>query len=329
MMLFGAFNSGCAPSLRFRISSFVHKLAVTPVARTMPKVLAFAAAALALVSMTGVDSQAQAYRGGLKARSLVTGAIEENQRVTLFGSTHPEAIAANDRGLAPDNMPMENMQLVLQRPPELEKELVDLIEEMQRKDSKLYHHWLTPQEFGERFGVSPKDIATVSGWLKSNGFRVDSVAPSGMFIEFSGTAGQVKQAFRTEIHNLEVDGERHFANLSAPQIPAALAGVVKGPHALHNFMPHSLMMKRSPDFNTVLGSTTYYAVAPADMATIYNLNPAFSAGFTGTGQTVVVIEDTLLANPSDVATFRTAFGLSKYPGTFSQITATGTTTCNN
>ncbi len=41
---------------------------------------------------------------------------------------------------------------------------------------------------------------------------------------------------------------------------------------------------------------TFYAVAPADFATIYNLNPLFSAGIRGAGQTIAVIEDTNIKN---------------------------------
>jgi len=33
------------------------------------------------------------------------------------------------------------------------------------------------------------------------------------------------------------------------------------------------------------------AVVPGDLATIYNLNLAFSGGFTGLGQSIVVVED--------------------------------------
>ena len=301
-----------------------------------------------LIALASVFSSANAqdaaqisphsYSGGRGTRTLVVEPINEGKLVTLAGNTHGGANAANDRGAVSDNLPMEHMQLVLQRPPELEQDLVSLIDEQQKKGSPEYHHWLTAKDFGDRFGVSQQDIATVSNWLENHGFRVDSVPTSGMMIEFSGTAGQVKQAFHTEIHNLEVNGEAHIANMSDPQIPAALTGVVKGVHALHNFMPHS-MLKPRPQFtydctigtgnDDCASATTFYAVGPQDLATIYNLNPAFSKGNTGAGQTVVVIEDTLLANVSDVATFRSAFGLSGYSGTFSQMTATGSTTCTN
>jgi len=43
-----------------------------------------------------------------------------------------------------------------------------------------------------------------------------------MLIDFSGTAGQVRNAFQTEIHHLEVHGERHVSNVSDPRIPAQL-----------------------------------------------------------------------------------------------------------
>ena len=270
--------------------------------------------------------QGRRYTGGARTPSLVNQPIDEGTVVALPRNTRPEAIAANDGGRVPDSLPMQHMLLQLQRPPELEQELAALIDEMHRPGSPQFHQWLTAEEFGQRFGVSQNDVSRISDWLTSHGFRIDDVLPSGMVIEFSGTAGQVRRAFRTEIHALNVNGEPHVANMSDPQIPAALAGVVKGVVSLHDFRPRAALHKR-PAFQVVSGTSTYEAVSPADLATIYNLNPLFAAGITGAGQAIVVIENTLLQNVSDVATFRTAFGLSG--GSFSQELATGGITCNN
>jgi subtilase family serine protease len=62
-------------------------------------------------------------------------------------------------------------------------------------------------------------------------------------------------------------------------------------------------------------------MVPADLATIYNLNPLFAAGYSGQGQTIVVIEDSDLYKTSDWTTFRSVFGLaSAYPqGSLSQV----------
>src|SRR6266446_1545967 len=48
-------------------------------------------------------------------------------------------------------------------------------------------------------------------------------------------AGNVQQAFATQIENFQADGAVYVANASEPQIPAALAPVVAGVVSLHNF----------------------------------------------------------------------------------------------
>ena len=288
--------------------------------------LAVAAAVLLPASGFAQGAQGRPYTGGAQTPSQVVQPVDDNVVVPLRGNTRGEATAANDRGRVADTFPMQHMLLQLQRPPALEQELSNLIDEMNQPGSPQYHQWLMAAEFGSRFGLAQQDVARISGWLTSQGFQVDSVPPSGMVIEFSGTAGQVRRAFHTEIHSLNVNGEAHIANTSDPQIPAALAAAVKGVVSLHDFKPHTHLHKR-PEFQVVSGTSTYEAVAPADLATIYNLNPLFAAGINGAGQTIVVIEDTLLQNVSDVSTFRTAFGLSG--GSFSQKLATGSITCNN
>src|SRR5258705_498314 len=63
-----------------------------------------------------------------------------------------------------------------------------------------------------------------------------------------------------------------------------------------------------------------YAVVPADLAKIYNLNPLFSAGISGQGQTIVLIEDTDVFSASDWSSFRQTFGLSGYTSaSFTQV----------
>ena len=166
--------------------------------------------------------------------------IDGNVRVTLVGNTHPRANPAHDLGPIEDDFLLEHMQLVLKRDAGGEATLEAHIDALHDPTSPQYHQWLTAQEFGDQYGVSKADIATIASWLESHGLRVDSVPTSRMFIEFSATAGQVREAFHTEVHRLNVNGVPHIANMSDPQIPAALADVVVGVHALHDFMPHPL-----------------------------------------------------------------------------------------
>ena len=73
-----------------------------------------------------------------------------------------------------------------------------------------------------------------------------------MVIDFSGTAGQIRDAFHTEIHNLMVEGKMHFANMSDPQIPAALEPAVGGVVSMHNFMPKPQLVRRNSGYTSCL-----------------------------------------------------------------------------
>jgi len=250
---------------------------------------------------------------------LITQKVEETKLATLRGNTRPEAKAKYDRGLVADSLSMEHMLLQLKRSPEQERELRQFIDELHDSSSPNFHHWLTAKEFGERFGAAKPDLDAITSWLQSHGLKVNVVYENGLLIDFSGTAGQVREAFHTEIHQLNVKGVKHIANMSDPQIPAALTPALAGVVSLHNFMPHA-MYKPRPKYTFSSFGQTDYAVVPADLATIYNLNPLFSASISGQGQTIVVIEDTNVYSTADWTKFRSVFGLSSYTsGSFAEI----------
>jgi len=277
--------------------------------------------------------------------------IDESKLVTLTGNTRPEARAEYDRGEVAPNLAMGDLVLVLRRSPEQQAAFDSFLAAQQDSSSPDYHHWLTPDEIGQQFGPAQADVNTISHWLQSHGFTVNSVSRDRMSIRFSGTATQVESSFHTEIHKLQVRGENHIANMSDPSIPEAFAPVVVGIKALHNFFPRPLhklgstVQKNSkgsgwvrlsdpakvpskavaaqtgakqvkPLFGTGAGSTgtaTVEDVAPYDFATIYNVLPLWTSStpINGTGQTIA-IAGTSNIDLTDVTTFRSAFGLPPY-----------------
>ena len=249
------------------------------------------------------------------SHALIKHAIDERRLVTLSGNTRRQASALNDRGPAPGNLHLD-MFLQLKRSPERELAAKQFVESLTDKSSPNFHHWITAAEYGRRFGASAEDIATVSRWLESHGFTVNGVLANNMVIDFSGDAAHIRDAFHTEIHYLDIEGKRHFANMSDPRIPEALFPAVAGVVSMSDIMPSPMWV---PKMDYTVSSSTY-PVVPGDLATIYNLNPAFAGGFTGQGQTVVVLEDTdLYSGTGDWNTFRKTFGLNKYTsGTLTQ-----------
>jgi hypothetical protein len=248
------------------------------------------------------------------------GAVDESSRVILRGNRHPLATPANDRGEANPNLPMERMLLVLKRDPGAQAALDQLLAQQQDPSSPNFHAWLTPAQFGARFGPAQSDLQKVAAWLESHGFRVSRIAQSGMLIEFDGTAGQVKQAFHTPIHSYFANGKAHFANALDPQIPSALAPVVAGISTLHNFVKRPALQVLGtatrirdtslwqPDFTFNGASGPEHFLAPGDFAKIYNTAPLYSAGIDGTGQSIAIVARTNI-NLSDMQIFRLAFGL--------------------
>ena len=255
-----------------------------------------------------------------EVRARVTQAVDVQKRVTLRGNIHPLARAEYDRGVAPDDLPMARMLLVLRRGDDQETALRQLLEDQQVKSSPHYHQWLASEEFGQRFGPADADIQAVADWLTGQGFQVNQVAAGRTVIEFSGTAGLVRQDLHTEIHRFAVNGKEHWANASDPQIPAALAPVVAGIASLNNFprKPQSrrlgafsrskLTSEVQPLFTIPTSNGNYYPLSPTDFATIYNLLPLWTAGKDGTGQTIAVVGQTNI-NVQDVRGFRSVFGL--------------------
>jgi len=277
-------------------------------------------ALLLLIALTGLTlaSSSTSAQGRPAGASRILKPIDEANLVRLEGNTHPLAIPEYDQGRLADGFPMEHMLLLLKRSPDQEQALQKLSAELYNPRSPHYHKWLTAQEFGQLFGPSQQDIETITKWLQSRGFQVNLVYTSGMLIDISGTAGLVRDAFHTEMHKYNVKGVKHIANASDPQIAAALAPVVEGFASLNDFMPRPAMEKRGrpePQFVSLV-----LDVGPQDFATIYNLTPLWNAStpITGQGQTIAVLEDTDI-NPADRDTFRSAFGLSSFSGTFAQI----------
>ena len=236
--------------------------------------------------------------------------VDENVRVTIAESVHPMARAEFRIAPASRALPMDRMVLVLPVRKGAEEQLDALLEAQLNPKSSQYHKWLTPEQFGKRFGITDSDLATVKSWLTSQGFRIDEVVPGRGSINFSGSVDQVENAFQTRIDDYLVEGVVHHANSLPASIPAALSGVVTGVLSLHDF--HSKPMIASvkklgktitPDYTS--GGSHY--LAPGDWQKIYNVTPLYSS-ISGSGQTIAISGRTDIKT-ADVTGFRSTFKL--------------------
>jgi len=236
----------------------------------------------------------------------IAGRIDASRTVTLPGHLNPNARAEFDQGPVDEAFPLTGMALALKPSAAQQADLDALLAAQQDPASPDFHNWLTPEQFGARFGASPGDAAQIAAWLEGQGFAVQGVAPSRNWISFAGSAGLVRQAFGMEIHRYQVDGKAHFANAAEPSAPAAFAGLVAAIRGLDDFLPRTPHPLR-PAYTAASGN--HYLV-PDDAQTIYNLKSLYNAGYDGSGQKLVVAGQSAL-EVADVQAFRAMFGLSK------------------
>jgi subtilase family serine protease len=244
--------------------------------------------------------------------------IDGSQVSVLPGNVPSQVQRATDLGRLPGDTALTELSLGFTMTAAQQAELTQLLADQQNPASPRYHQWLTPEQFGAEFGLAQVDLQKVSSWLASQGFTVTQIARGGTFIQFSGTAAQVEAAFNTQLHQVSVDGETHFTNLTSPSLPSAVAALTSGISGLHDFRvkPHLRRPLIGATADTTVVSPHYtsaasgnHFVAPGDFYTIYDENPLLTSGTNGTGIKIAVLGQ-IDINLSDIATFRSLGGLS-------------------
>jgi len=240
--------------------------------------------------------------------------VDITQRFTLPDHIHPRARAEFDQGRVSPSFVLTHITIALAPSAAQKADLDQLLKAQQDPASAQYHHWLTPEEYAQHFGGSDADLAQITGWLQSQGLTVTGVARARNWISVDGTAAQVERAFQTEIHNYVENGATHFANSTSLSLPVALQGIIGGIHGLNDFRMKPAKRAPHDQANLTLQTPSYtssrgnHYLAPDDLATIYNINPLYGAGWDGSGQKLVVAGQTQI-NLSDIEQFRSSFNL--------------------
>ena len=242
------------------------------------------------------------------SRDRIVQPIDETQLVTLRGHVRRQARPEFDIGRMDRTATMHRVAMVFRQSPEQQKALEMLLAEQQNPHSPNYHRWLTPEQYAERFGMSPGDLSKVSAWLQSKGFTVEGVSRGRTELFFTGSVSQIERAFRTEIHRYDVNGEMHYANAIAPSLPASFSEAALAIRDLDDFRPRPRFHVRriTPEdiaAHFTSSSSGNHFLAPEDFATIYKVTPLYNSGIKGAGQKIAVVGDSAITL-SDIQTFR-------------------------
>ncbi|HYL79144.1 MAG TPA: protease pro-enzyme activation domain-containing protein [Bryobacteraceae bacterium] len=229
------------------------------------------------------------------------------QRIAILGCALSipllAQIARHDQGPVDPAFKIGYITLILKPSASQQAALERLLEEQQDRSSANYHRWLTPEQFGDRFGLSRSNYSTIVAWIEAQGFQIENRARARNWVAFSGTAGQIQRAFHTEIHLYVVDNETHYGNATELRIPEVLRNLVSGVRGLDDFW--NKPSRVFPQFTTPAGVNQ---LAPDDWATIYNVLPLYGIGIDGTGQRVAIVGRSAF-NRAFLDSFRQIFAL--------------------
>ena len=157
--------------------------------------------------------------------------------------------------------------------------LAALLREQDDPHSSLYHQYLTPAQFKQRFSPRQADVDAVTAYLRQQGLRVRSVSPDNTLIDAGGSVATVQQAFGVQIQDFDLDGRTVHAPVNEPSVPDALGGVIAGiggmedvavAHALglqHVATPSSRIARERPPWVPAPAGYT-----PSELRNAYEMN---------------------------------------------------------
>src|SRR6476661_5968728 len=88
--------------------------------------------------------------------------------------------------------------------------------------SASYRHYLTPEQYLQRFGATRTQLAKVRSFLSRAGLHIVGQTPSGQTVSARGTVKQLDRAFHTTLGLYRQDGRTLRAPATAAKVPAPI-----------------------------------------------------------------------------------------------------------
>jgi kumamolisin len=184
--------------------------------------------------------------------------------------------------------------VMLERGAEREQALDRFLRALDEPGSPSYRKFIDAATFGRRFGAPAARIDRVAAWLRGRGMRVDSPQPQRTSLRVHATAAQLRSTFDVALADYrDPAGHRWHEPVSAPRVPAALAGDVVGLAGMSD-RPHYALVSEAG-----APGEGYDAAA---LGRVYDFQGLWKRGLHGEGQGIAVINFDPY-RPKDIAAF--------------------------
>jgi subtilase family serine protease len=151
--------------------------------------------------------------------------------------------------------------------------LAALLRDQQDPASPRYHAWVTPQEYGARFGLPEATYARVVDWLAAEGFAV-SRYPNRLFVEATGTVRQVRALLGVQLRSATRAGKRFRSYGEDLRLPADIAPLVLKVGGLDT------RVRLRHHMNVTWQGVLLQVLDADDIRTLYDIPSAGASGLT-------------------------------------------------
>ncbi|HYM74481.1 MAG TPA: S53 family serine peptidase [Candidatus Dormibacteraeota bacterium] len=191
----------------------------------------------------------------------------------------------------------QKMEITLVLPHRNQSELEQFLNDLQDPTHPSYRHFLTVEQFTEKYGPSREDYASVQAWAKQNGFEIKATSRNRMILRVSGSVQNIENALHVTmgLYQHPTENRTFFApdREPAPEMGVRLWAI----SGLDNFSrPQPMYVKRDPNTvnaDTVIGDATTgscpsKSFCGSDMRAAYYTSTGGT--LTGTGQSLGLFE---------------------------------------
>ena len=190
----------------------------------------------------------------------------------------------------------------------------------------MHGRFLTHQQFVDRYSPTQADYDALKGWAQANGLSVDGTSPNRMLLTVSGRRDAVEAAFHVTLNRFQLaTGRVVYLNDGPPKLPQSIAAHVSSVVGLTDYpqikpfyrrkgltpdasIPEDALVPRGLSAHAAAGTGPGGGVTPADIRSLYNINPLLTAGLNGTGQTIALFEQNGYV-ASNITEFASFYGL--------------------
>jgi len=148
----------------------------------------------------------------------VGGATPEADLVPLKGNVHRLARAQFDVGETPESLRLSGLDIVFAKTPDQERALQQLLSDQQRPKLAPISPLADTRRIRQPIRGFRCHLCRRGGLAQDRRAHGRRLALGRGHLTFFGSKTQIESALRTRIHLFDVEGGRHYANVSAPMV---------------------------------------------------------------------------------------------------------------